>query len=106
MKPSTIFYILLLFIFSVFLVAQKSGAQGTSVPPNQITVKLVAAPQQLVTVVPATVTNSFPLPLGTSVCIVTRNIPQSPGVDYSIVGGNVVFSGTVSTGDVVQLNCW
>lgn len=40
------------------------------------------------------------------ICIVSRNIPQSPGEDYNIVGSNIIFNVTPSVGDVVQLNCF
>jgi hypothetical protein len=63
------------------------------------------APAQTVTVADGT-TNRFPLPVGTSVCIVSKNLPQSPGVDYSIQDGAVVFFLAPGPGDVVQLNCW
>jgi hypothetical protein len=75
-------------------------------PPNPL--RLVTGPVQSVTVVTVATPNSFPLPLGVvaKTCIVTRNIAQSPGVDYNIIGNAVVFVYGVNAGDVVQLNCW
>jgi hypothetical protein len=102
-------YFILAF-FALILVGSPAAPQGTAVNSAQISIKLSAAPQQIVTQVTATTPNSFPLPPGTSTCIVTRNIAQSPGIDYNITAsgntGAVVFVATPVVGDVVQLNCW
>jgi hypothetical protein len=80
---------------------------GGHFPPAQL--RNVFAPSQSVTVVTAATPNSFPLPAAAAtnaVCIVTRNVAQSPGIDYDITGGAVVFLTPPLAGDVVQLNCW
>jgi hypothetical protein len=66
------------------------------------------APFQTVTVVVEAMPNSFAIPekAYAGVCIVTRGIAQSPGVDYTITGRAVVFNPPPNPGDVVQLNCW
>ena len=64
------------------------------------------------TVTDASVT-SYTIPAGLAgVCIVTRNIAQSMGVDYALtppVGttpGQIMFVGPLAVGDVIQLDCW
>jgi hypothetical protein len=79
---------------------------GTRVPVNQLGTIPANPPKQTVTTVASATPNSFPLPAGTSVCIVTRNIAQSPGIDYAITGAAVIFTAAPAIGDVVQLNCW
>ena len=74
---------------------QQPATPSTAIGPQQTITKILALPA-----------NSFPLPTGTKTCIVTRNIAQSPGVDYNITAGAVVFIVPPSIGDVVQLNCW
>jgi len=61
---------------------------------------------QVVTLVVSGTPNSFPLPAGKTSCIVTRNIAQSPGIDYTISSGAVVFTRPSEIDDVVQLNCF
>jgi hypothetical protein len=87
----------------------------TKVDQSQLPLSLsgLFAPTITVTVVSATTPNSFPLPAGKTTCIVSRNVAQSPGVDYNIATGAqsgstfaVVFIQTPEVGDVVQLNCW
>ena len=84
----------------------------TKVDQSQLPLSLTGlfAPTITVTMVSATTPNSFPLPAGKTTCIVSRNVAQSPGVDYNIATGGstlaVVFIQTPEVGDVVQLNCW
>lgn len=95
-----------LLLLTAIALAVISQTTGTRVAPGQIGKLPPNPPQQVVTVVSSGTANNFPLPAGTTVCIVTRNIAQSPGVDYNITGGAVVFVGAPGIGDVVQLNCW
>jgi hypothetical protein len=86
-----------------------SQTPGTRVNAGQVLpITLISPPKQSVTTVTASTPNSFPLPAGAvdQVCIVTRNIAQSPGVDYTITNGVLVFTTVPSVADVVQLNCW
>lgn len=63
-------------------------------------------PILVVTRVTPTTQNSFPIPAGKSVCDVSRNIPQSPGEDYNVVGTNIVFITPPVVDDVVRLICF
>lgn len=65
-----------------------------------------AGPAIVVTVVGPSTPNAFPIPSGKTTCLVSRAIMQSPGVDYDVTGGNVVFRASPSPGDVVQLTCF
>lgn len=87
------------------IVSQSQPAQ-TQVDVGQISIKINTVPSQTVTVVNATTPNSFPIPQGRTVCIVTRNIAQSPGIDYNVTNGAIIFTQVPSLGDVVQLNCF
>jgi hypothetical protein len=92
-----------------FGISLMSQTPGTKVNAGQVLpITLISPPKQSVTTVMATTANSFPLPAGAidQVCIVTRNIAQSPGVDYTITNGVLVFTTAPSVADVVQLNCW
>lgn len=100
------------FNLSVLLVAcclglfsQPSG-QGTGVGAKQLRIQFSAPPSISVIRVDLDTANSFPIPAGKSVCIVTRNVAQSQGFDYNVVNNNVVFVDTPSLGDIVQLNCF
>lgn len=59
-----------------------------------------------VTTVTIATPNSFPLPIGTTTCIVSQAIIQSLNVDYALVGNAVVFNTAPTPGSVVQLACW
>lgn len=74
--------------------------------PSPTQTPVGARPQQTITTITSSTPNSFPLPAGTAVCIVSKNVAQSPGLDYNYSGGAVVFITTPNVGDVVQLNCW
>lgn len=100
-----------LLLAGLFLLSQvhpkaQTSTQQTLVDLAQIAAKISAAPTIAVTMVGSTTPNSFPLPAGKTVCIVTRNIAQSAGIDYNITSGAVVFTTPPQPGDVVQLNCW
>jgi len=94
-----------LILITLAMFAQ-TASSGTEVNPTQINISVSNAPKIAVFQVSATLPNSFNLPTGTTVCIVTRNIAQSPGVDYDITAGAVVFRVAPQAGDIVQLNCW
>jgi hypothetical protein len=82
---------------------------GTLVDDKQIGFFFTNAPTITVTQVTSTTANSFPIPSGKSTCIVTRNIAQSQGIDYTVQGTSpavVIFNQAPIVGDVVQLNCW
>lgn len=64
------------------------------------------APKISVTTVTLGTPNSFPLPTGTSTCIVSQAIIQALNVDYVITAGAVVFNVAPGPGAVVQLACW
>jgi len=64
------------------------------------------APKIAVTQVTLGTPNSFPLPAGTTTCIVSQAIMQSLNVDYVITAGAVVFNAGPPVGSVVQLACW
>jgi len=89
-----------------FVPPPQPPAGQTGLGIGQLRVSVSNPPKQTVTLVGAATPNAFPLPNNTSVCIVTRNIAQSPGIDYNITSLNVVFLQIPSVGDVVQLNCW
>ena len=95
----------LLFATALLLTPQPPAGQ-TGIGQGQLRVSVSNPPVQVVTSVTASTTNSFPIPSGKTTCIVTRNIAQSPSVDYSVVSGAVVFFQTPAVGDIVQLNCW
>ena len=99
-----IFNFSVLAVATAFLLSSQTGVQPTQVSASQFRGNL--QPSISVTTVTASTTNSFPIPAGRSVCIVSRNISQSPGVDYSQSGGSIIFSTSPAVGDVVQLNCW
>lgn len=65
-----------------------------------------APPKIAVTKVLIGTPNSYPLPAGTTTCIVSQAVMQSLNEDYAITGGNVVFNTAPSVGAVVQLACW
>lgn len=94
----------LLLIPAALLVSQPKST--TTVPNSQLRGPFGNQLAQSVTVVVVGTPNSFALPAGKTVCIVSRNIPQAPGVDYTITGGAVVFVTPPEIGDVVQLNCF
>ncbi len=88
------------------LIISQTPTPQTGVNQSQLHFIVSLTPAQTVTIVNSTTPNSFPIPSGRTVCIVTRNIAQSLGVDYTIVSNAVVFNQTPQVGDVVQLNCF
>lgn len=81
-------------------------APGPPGPPVPVPQPMPQAPKLSVTTVTLGTPNSFPLPSGTTVCIVSQAIVQALNVDYAIMGGAVVFNTAPSPGAVVQLACW
>ena len=87
------------------------GATVTCVAPNQA--PPAGAPHIIVYRVTDVTATSYAIPAGLAgVCIVTRNIAQSAGVDYTLVAptgttpGQITFTDPLTVGDVIQLNCW
>jgi len=104
-QPVTLNYLAL---SSTGIVAlQFTGKIGNAIV-NKIEVKpsQLLAPVITVQKVTDTTPNSFPIPAGKSICIVSRNIAQSPDEDYVIFNGQIRFKFGIQAGDMVQLVCF
>lgn len=87
-------------------VRQVAVGSGLTLANNVLSATGGGVPTVLVAEVSSTTPNSYPIPPGRTLCIVSRNIPQALGHDYTIVNGSVVFSPAPEPGDIVQLICF